>query len=96
MNGTILDFLRIVAEKPDLTKEFVELAARHDFEFTDEVSDEDLDKVVGGVVRQPSGFTATAPQTLLPSDSSTNTSDGNLSDCYLLSQLAQLGFGPGS
>ena len=96
MKGTILDFLRLVAEKPDLTKEFVECAGRHDFEFTDEVSDEDLDKVVGGVVRQPSGFTATAPQMLLPSDSSTDTSDGSIGDCYLLSQLAQLGFGPGS
>jgi hypothetical protein len=48
MKGTILDFLKLAAEKPELAKELVELAAKHDFEFTDEVSDQELDAVAGG------------------------------------------------
>jgi hypothetical protein len=48
MRGTILDFLRLAAEKPELAKELVELATRHDFEFTDQVSDEELESVAGG------------------------------------------------
>jgi hypothetical protein len=34
MKGTILEFLKLVSEKPELTKELMELAAKHDFEFT--------------------------------------------------------------
>ncbi len=49
MKGTILDFLKLAAEKPELAQELVELAAKHDFEFTDEVSDEELEKVAGGL-----------------------------------------------
>jgi hypothetical protein len=52
MKGTILDFLKLAGEKPELAKELVELAARHDFEFTDEVSDEELDSVAGGATLQ--------------------------------------------
>ena len=50
MKGTILDFLKLATEKPELAKELVELARRNDFEFTppDEVSDEALDGVAGG------------------------------------------------
>jgi len=48
MKGTIFDFLKLVAEKPDLTKDLVALAAKYDFEFSDEVSDEELDAVAGG------------------------------------------------
>jgi hypothetical protein len=48
MKGTILDFLNLAAEKPQLAKEFLELAAKHDFEFTDELNDEQLDDVAGG------------------------------------------------
>ena len=49
MKGTILDFLKLANEKPELAQELVDLAAKHDFEFSDEVSDEDLEKVAGGV-----------------------------------------------
>jgi len=48
MKGTILDFLKLAAEKPELAQELVALAHRHDFEFTDEVSDEELEGVAGG------------------------------------------------
>lgn len=49
MKGTILDFLKLATEKPELAKDLVELARRFDFEFTDEVSDEALDSVAGGL-----------------------------------------------
>jgi hypothetical protein len=48
MKGTILDFLKLAAEKPELAKELAEVAAKHDFEFTDEVSDEELEGLAGG------------------------------------------------
>ena len=49
MKGTILDFLKLATEKPELAKELVELATKYDFEFTsDELSDADLDSVAGG------------------------------------------------
>lgn len=48
MKGTILDFLKLATEKPELAQELVALAHRHDFEFTDEVSDEELEGVAGG------------------------------------------------
>jgi hypothetical protein len=48
MKGTILDFLKLAAEKPELAQELVELTAKHEFEFTDEVSDEELERVAGG------------------------------------------------
>lgn len=52
MKGTILDFLTLAAEKPELAQELVALAAKHDFEFTlpDEVTDAQLDKVAGGTL----------------------------------------------
>ena len=50
MKGTILDFLKLATEKPELTKELVELATKYDFEFSDEVSDAGLDAVAGGLV----------------------------------------------
>ena len=51
MKGTILDFLKLATEKPELAKDLLELANKHDFEFTvpDEVSDEELDGVSGGL-----------------------------------------------
>ncbi len=48
MKGTILDFLNLANQNQELAKELVELAARHDFTFNDELSDEDLEKVAGG------------------------------------------------
>ena len=49
MKGTILDFLKLTAEKPELAKELIELATKYDFKFTsDELSDADLDSVAGG------------------------------------------------
>jgi hypothetical protein len=51
MKGNILDFMKLAADKPELAQELVELAAKHDFEFSDEVSDEDLEGVAGGATR---------------------------------------------
>lgn len=48
MKGTIRDFLKLATEKPKLARDIVSLAAKYDFEFTDEVSDEQLDSVAGG------------------------------------------------
>ena len=48
MQGSILDFLKLATEKPELASELVNLARKYDFEFSDEVSDEELDGVAGG------------------------------------------------
>ena len=50
MKGTILDFLQLAAEKPELARELADLAARYGFEFTDtgELDDDDLAEVAGG------------------------------------------------
>ena len=49
MKGTINDFLELVSAKPELSREFIQLAARHGFEFSvDELSDNELQGVVGG------------------------------------------------
>ena len=49
--GTILDFLNLAAEKQELAHDLLELAAKHDFEFTvEELSDDELDSVSGGLV----------------------------------------------
>jgi hypothetical protein len=53
MKGTILDFLKLAAEKPELAKELAKVGAKYDFEFTDEVTDEDLEAVAGGVLPVP-------------------------------------------
>ncbi|MFC1639856.1 hypothetical protein ACFL3B_03720 [Gemmatimonadota bacterium] len=50
MKGPILDFLKLATEKPELAKELVELATKYDFEFSDEVSDEELEGVAGGTL----------------------------------------------
>jgi len=55
MKGTILDFLKLAAEKPELAKELVELAAKHGFEFSDdELSDSELEAVAGGITLEES------------------------------------------
>ena len=53
MKGTIFDFLKLTAEKPELARELGQLATRYDFEFAlpDEVSDEQLEGVAGGSVK---------------------------------------------
>jgi hypothetical protein len=48
VKGTITDFLALVVEQPVLAKELVELAAKYGFEFSNELSDEDLENVAGG------------------------------------------------
>jgi hypothetical protein len=48
MKGTILDFLKLAAEKPAVARELAELAAKHGIEFSDEVSDAELETVAGG------------------------------------------------
>jgi hypothetical protein len=51
MKGTILDFLKLAGEKPELAQELAKLAGKYDFEFApwDELSHSDLDSVAGGV-----------------------------------------------
>ncbi|MFC1640266.1 hypothetical protein ACFL3B_05850 [Gemmatimonadota bacterium] len=50
MKGTILDFLNLSTEKPELAKALVELAARFDFEFnSEELSDAELESIAGGL-----------------------------------------------
>jgi len=48
MKGSILAVLKLASETPELAKELLDLAAKHDFEFSDEVSDEVLETVAGG------------------------------------------------
>ena len=49
MHGNFADFLKLTEENAELAAELVELAARFDFEFTDQaLSEEDLDAVSGG------------------------------------------------
>jgi hypothetical protein len=49
MKGTILDFLNLAAEKPELATELLKLATKYDFEFSDEeLSEAELDQVAGG------------------------------------------------
>ena len=49
MKGTITDFLELVSTKPELSRELIELAARHGFVFSlDELSNSELQCVVGG------------------------------------------------
>lgn len=50
-HGTITEFLRLVERTPQLAREFGELAAKYDFRFVrEELSDEQLDDVSGGVM----------------------------------------------
>ncbi|MBK7424077.1 MAG: hypothetical protein IPJ48_13880 [Propionivibrio sp.] len=58
MKGTITDFLALVSAKPELSRDLIELAARHGFEFSvdglshsDELSDNELQGVAGGAAR---------------------------------------------
>lgn len=49
MHGNFADFLKLTEENAELAAELVELAARYDFEFTDQaLSEEDLEAVSGG------------------------------------------------
>ena len=49
MKGTIIDFIELANKTPELTQAILDLAAQYDFEFSDEVSDEALEGVAGGV-----------------------------------------------
>ena len=53
MKGTIIDLIKLANQNPELTQAIVELAASYDFEFSDEVSDEALEAVAGGVAIFP-------------------------------------------
>lgn len=48
MQGGIQTFLKLVSETPELARDLRELARRYGFEFTDELSDDDLDAISGG------------------------------------------------
>jgi len=50
MKGSVLDFLKLAAEEPELAKQLVELASKYDFEFSDELTDDDLGTVSGGIL----------------------------------------------
>ena len=50
MKGTILDFLKLTRENPDLSQDLIALAARYGFEFSDEVSESELEDVSGGTL----------------------------------------------
>ena len=49
MKGTIVDLIKLANQNPELTQAIIDLAASYDFEFSDEVSDEALEGVAGGV-----------------------------------------------
>ena len=49
MKGTFIDFLEFLNENEDLRKDVVAVASKHGFEFSDEVSDAELDAVAGGI-----------------------------------------------
>lgn len=51
MKGTILDFLKLTTEKPELSNDLIQLAAKYDFKFSDEVTDSELDAVAGGIMK---------------------------------------------
>ena len=72
MKGTILDFLKLATEKADLAEELIELATKHGFEFSDEVSDEDLEAVAGGTVQLAEAATASIDSIVSSSTSSRN------------------------
>ena len=62
MKGSIVDFLNLAIEKPELARALVELAARFDFEFTfDELGEDELDSVSGGTRSPASGPVLTYP-----------------------------------
>jgi hypothetical protein len=48
MKGTTLDFLNLAAQKPELAKDLANLATKHGFQFSGELSDDDLESVSGG------------------------------------------------
>ena len=50
MKGSIIDLIKLANQNPELTQAIVDLAASYDFEFSDEVSDEALEGVAGGMV----------------------------------------------
>ena len=51
MKGNVVDFLKLVAENPELARRLGELASEYGFEFSDdELSDNDLDAVTGGTI----------------------------------------------
>jgi len=49
MKGTFIDFMKLASENPELAQELVDLAMKYDFQFTDQVTDEQLEGVAGGV-----------------------------------------------
>jgi hypothetical protein len=53
MKGTIVDFLKLASETPPLSQELVDLAMKHGFEFSGEVSDQELEVVAGGANTNP-------------------------------------------
>ncbi len=48
MKGTFMDFIEFLNENEELRKDVVAAASKHGFEFSDEVSDVELEAVAGG------------------------------------------------
>jgi hypothetical protein len=84
MKGTFVDFLQLVVDTPELAKGLEELAARFDFEFSDEVSDEELEDVAGGLTAatEPQQLSETA-QTEQDASADTVMSAGQLAAPYI-------------
>ena len=55
MKGTIFDFLKLVGENEELARGLVQLAAEHGFEFSDELNEEELGGISGGLSPQTTG-----------------------------------------
>jgi hypothetical protein len=94
MKGTIFDFLTRAAERPDVAKELAELAAKHDFEFSDEVGDKELETIAGGADLASSPQLLKQPSLLSSSefdgtDQETNQSHQSLS--RILRTMSDLG-----
>jgi len=90
MKGTIIDFLNLASETPELSQEIVDLAMKYGFEFTDEVSEEQLDSVAGGASSgikvkilwtppRPTGGSAWIPSTGDESGTSSGTASSSSS-----------------
>jgi hypothetical protein len=48
MKGTFMDFVKFLNENEKLREDVVAVASKHGFEFSDEVSDAELEAVAGG------------------------------------------------
>ena len=55
MRGTYADFLQLASRQPQLADELRRLAARFGFQFTEDLTGLDLDRITGGLGGMPYG-----------------------------------------